>query len=369
MPVAQTLHLFIDTNVLLSFYATSNDNIEELKKIASLISTKALKVYMTQQVRHEFLRNREVKLATSLGDLKKPIPKPSIPRFMVEYPEVATLLKAIADADKARAEAVKRATSEADSGSIAADELVASIIEAAGIAKTTTKLMAAAQTRMALGNPPGKGGSLGDSLNWEYLLSAVPDGEDLHIISKDGDYASPLNKERPHQFLFEEWKAKKKATVFLHPELRPFLQSKFPQIKFAKDVEKKISINRLVNSTSFSSTHQAIADLKPLIDVLDRGEIQEIINSASINTQIYSIGTDTDVQDFFAQLALPRWDELSSTEKFMLQNFFGIDSHEDDYKPAEPDPLVFAGSELDDALHRVEEALSSAKDEDDDIPF
>ena len=41
------LHLFIDTNIFLSFYAYTNDDVEELRKLISLIKTNQLKLYLT----------------------------------------------------------------------------------------------------------------------------------------------------------------------------------------------------------------------------------------------------------------------------------------------------------------------------------
>jgi len=46
-----------------------------------------------------------------------------------------------------------------------------------------------ARERRDRGNPPGKGGKLGDQLNWEQLLSQVEAGRRrLWLVSRDGDY-------------------------------------------------------------------------------------------------------------------------------------------------------------------------------------
>ena len=42
-------HLFIDTNVLLNFYAFSNDDLQELEKLIRILKTKVVKLYITQQ--------------------------------------------------------------------------------------------------------------------------------------------------------------------------------------------------------------------------------------------------------------------------------------------------------------------------------
>ena len=63
------MHAFIDTNILLSFYHLSNDDLEELKKLAVLIQQKSVTLYLTDQIAAEFARNREVKIADAV---KKP---------------------------------------------------------------------------------------------------------------------------------------------------------------------------------------------------------------------------------------------------------------------------------------------------------
>jgi hypothetical protein len=74
---------------------------------------------------------------------------------------------------------------------LAADILFANIVKAAGVIEPKQAELNAAYHRMSLNNPPGKKGSLGDRLNWEQLLSRMPNQADLHIVSKDGDFASP----------------------------------------------------------------------------------------------------------------------------------------------------------------------------------
>jgi hypothetical protein len=58
---------------------------------------------------------------------------------------------------------------------------------------------------MAIGNPLGKNNSIGDAINWTVLLQAVPNEENLHVISEDGDYYSSINKDAVHPFLEDEW--------------------------------------------------------------------------------------------------------------------------------------------------------------------
>lgn len=58
------INLFVDTNVLLSFYAFTSDDIEQLRKLEGLIENGTLKLYVSRQVVDEFARNRETKNPT-----------------------------------------------------------------------------------------------------------------------------------------------------------------------------------------------------------------------------------------------------------------------------------------------------------------
>jgi hypothetical protein len=64
------MNLFIDTNIFLSFYHLSSDDLEELRKLGVLLDKKKVTLLLPKQVIDEYRRNREVKIADAL----KPIP-------------------------------------------------------------------------------------------------------------------------------------------------------------------------------------------------------------------------------------------------------------------------------------------------------
>ncbi len=295
------LHLFIDTNILLSFYAYTNDDVEELRKLISLIKTKQLKLYLTEQVKDEFNRNRETKLRESLKEFRKPVPSGGVPRFMENYPSIKAYEASRQSLLKSQDDAIRAAMKEAEQGSIAADTLFRDLTTEAGIIEITSKVYNAAIRRMQLGNPPGKEKSLGDRINWEILLAEVTDKVDLHIVSKDGDFGSPLLP-APNSFLVEEWYRKKMSNLFLHDQLKPLLNQYFPGIKLAIDAEKRVAIERLKTSGSFASTHSAIRGLTPFLDVLTSEDIHELVTAAEVNPQITWITSDADVRGFYSKL-------------------------------------------------------------------
>jgi len=62
--------LFIDTNILLSFYHLTNEDIEELKKLIVLIDNDKITLFLTDHVQNEFYRNRGSKIADAMKRLR-----------------------------------------------------------------------------------------------------------------------------------------------------------------------------------------------------------------------------------------------------------------------------------------------------------
>jgi hypothetical protein len=303
-----TLHLFIDTSAFLKFYAFTNDDLEELKKVVGLLKGTKLKLYVPAQVRDEFQRNREGKLAASLDAFSKVSIPRSIPRFMANYEEAAAFNEAAKGLEQARSALINKAREDAAKGCLAADEAFDQIIKAAGVIVPDQKVINAANMRRIIGNPPGKKDSLGDQINWETILAHVPEGTELHIVADDGDYRSPLNDKMAHQFLIEEWKQKKDSKLHVHRELRPLLNEKFPNIKLAVDIEKTNAMEALIYSGSFYDTHSAIASLTEFKEELSWNDAKDIFDAGLANNQIGWIGTDNDVNQFYRHL-MAKYDE------------------------------------------------------------
>jgi len=131
----QKLHLFIDTNAFLSFFAYTKDDVEELKKLASRIKVEQVKLNLTEQIRDEFYRNRDKKLAESISLFEKSIVSTGIPRFMAEYPQVVDYARAAKKAIKSKDEAIQRAKKEAGKEKLAADVLFRQVLAAAHLKK------------------------------------------------------------------------------------------------------------------------------------------------------------------------------------------------------------------------------------------
>lgn len=342
-----SIHLFIDTNVFLNFYHFADDGLEQLEQLAGMISESGICLHIPQQVINELTRNREAKLKAANDQFIKESLPSAVPRHMQRYAQYAEYVSAIEQAKKLRSQLVSLALADASNETLASDGLIRDVFDRATKYPEDEAVFAIALQRMQKGNPPGKNGSVGDQYNWETLLKEVPEG-DLHIVSKDGDYASLLNKSRPHPSLESEWEHKKEGHLHTYSELRAFLKKynemlaqvpsaeQVPQQRDGEvavpsvvdqqlpaeqlpvaephppvaqeevieevDLEKEETIQMLVDSGSFATTHAAISRLEYFRSTLRRSDAERLIRAAVDNAQIRWIATDSDVYAFFAAL-------------------------------------------------------------------
>lgn len=157
-----------------------------------------------------------------------------------------------------------------------------------------------ARLRVEIGNPPGKKGSIGDAINWEWLLTnemEFVDGEFV-IISGDVDFESELQAGKPKEFLQREWKSlNPNCELILYKSLPKFLKDYFPGIQISGEVDKDLDIEMLEFSRSFATTHRAIEALNSYVDFSDQ-DIIRMLKAYSENRQIGRILEDNDVLEF-----------------------------------------------------------------------
>lgn len=338
-------HLFVDTNVLLDFYSYAKDNLGQLKRLIEQLDNNGICLHLPQHVINELERNRETKLKASADQFKKESFPTAIPRHMQDYPQAKEYSAAVDTALKMRSALINQAAADAGNKALAADTMIAALIGKAKIYPEDDVIFERALQRMQKGNPPGKDGSVGDQYNWEFLLEGVPD-DDLHIVSKDGDYSSLLNTGKPHPFLHKEWREKKDADVYVYGALRTFIDKYLSMLEVeatvikqgeesltkesnspaaavppstietqfesagdevtlsvtSKTLEKEQAIEALIDSPSFAETHSAIAKLEPLRATLNKSDVERLLQAAVDNNQIQWIASDDDVYAFFSAL-------------------------------------------------------------------
>jgi rRNA-processing protein FCF1 len=290
-------HLFIDTNVLLSFYHFAGDDLEELKKLIVLLEQKKVKLYLPSQVIAEFNRNREAKIADGLKRFKEQRLSLQFPQMCRDYAEYEKLRQLQRAYETEHATLLNRLNEDITAYDLKADRITSELFRLGKQIDCSDALVGRARNRFDLGNPPGKKGSLGDALNWEALLSDVPEKSDLHFISEDRDFSSALNAEVFSGFLAEEWTKKKESTLIFYKRISAFFKEYFPDIKLATEFEKDLLIADFTNSYNFARTHSVIAKLSKYTD-FTAAQVNAIVSAAVNNSQIRSIIDDPDVLEF-----------------------------------------------------------------------
>ena len=193
--------LFIDTNVLLSFYHLTSEDIEELKKLVALVEKKEIDLIVPKQIEHEFWRNRGAKIVDAMKKLREAKFNASFPAFSKDYEEYNEIRNLLKKADQLHAALVDKIAGDAKNMSLKADEIVTGLFEKATKPLVKQEHYLSAVMRARLGNPPGKNETVGDALNWETLLITVPDGTALYLVSEDKDYRSHLSEGVFNEFL------------------------------------------------------------------------------------------------------------------------------------------------------------------------
>jgi hypothetical protein len=312
------MYLFIDTNVFLSFLHYSSDDLEELKKLEVVIRDGRLRLVLPDQVAFEFRRNREGKLANSLKKLRDVRVAPQFPQICKDYAEYEELRRHQRAFEETHKRLLEKIMADVEATSLKADGLISSLFAAAQRVDTAPVILARARLRFD-GNPPGKKGSLGDSVNWDAVLSAVPTGEDLYFVSGDSDYSSDLDDDRFNPFLAQEWEAARKSKVMFFKRLSMFFRAQYPEIRLAAEAEKDMAIRDLANSGSFARTHGVIARLRQFTEFTP-AQLNEIVSATLSNGQVHWIAGDDDVHSFLSSVIQGREGQIDSMKLKELQD-------------------------------------------------
>jgi predicted nucleic acid-binding protein len=295
------MNLFIDTNVYLSFYHLSNDDLEELNKLIVLVRTKKIGLFVPEQVKHEFLRNRENKIADALKRLRDQRLNLQFPQICKDYEEFEALRSLQREYEKKHADLLKKINRDVSSKALKADSTIQELFKLATTIPTKEQILDKARTRVDLGNPPGKNGSLGDAVNWEALIITVKNDQDLYFITDDKDYYSVLDDKFFNEFLLYEWADNKSSKLMYYRRLSEFFKMHYPDIRLGTEFEKDRLIRELAQSGSFAQTHALISELSQFSD-FSPAQTNDIIEAAIHNTQVSWIINDQDVQKFLWQI-------------------------------------------------------------------
>ncbi len=312
------MNVFIDTNVLLDFFRMSSGDLEELRKIARLSATDRVKLLISDVVKDEFARNREGVISLSVSQFKKSkleLHRPNIVRVHPESLELQQLQKRFQELLKILS---ARVVAEAHNRSTKADVVITELFAATTIHNVDADIIDRAMRRVSLGRPPGKEGSIGDAIHWEWLLHHVPNGEELHLISRDGDFESAIPEGALASYLEDEWLSRKGSICTLYRSLAEFLKAHFADVDLADDIDKRVAIERLETSGNFATTHNALARLSTIDDYTPQ-ELRRLITAYESNNQINSIIGDEDVIAFAQKLVTMAYGNQLIDEVYLIE--------------------------------------------------
>lgn len=318
--MTQNVDAFIDSGVLVGLYEVSKESLAEVEILLSLVESKQVTLWLPEQAKREFWKNREKNIRAALGEFEKPPGPRAVPVLARAHPEFAALMQGMTETDKLRRKISDDVRGEIEREETKADVVVRKVFEQATIVDTDRDDIFQAAHRRALAHlPPGKRADLGDRLNWVGLLSDVPDGTDLDVIAIDGDWADSASPAMIRPYLAAEWTKKKAATVTLWKRLSQFLATKFPWAKSAQEVEREMLTRDLESSMNFAATHVAVGGLTPLVPQLNSGQVHRVVAAGITNRQVNWILADDDVSAFYRKVLEEHGALVGDTEKTALE--------------------------------------------------
>lgn len=163
-----TTNLFLDSNVWLSFYYYSADDLEQLHKLNVLIKRKRVTLFVCEQVINEVQRNREAKIISAIKRFRGEKLDADIPRMCQDYPEHEALKEALRSFQQEKARLLERLEYDANRRTLGADKIIAELFAAGERIATLPVIVEAARWRVDLGNPPGKGNRSANRLPPHY---------------------------------------------------------------------------------------------------------------------------------------------------------------------------------------------------------
>lgn len=232
-------YVFIDTNILLTFYSFTNEHLNKLKTIVELIKTKKIKLILTQQVYDEFIKNREKQIKVTIEFINeiKNVQKTSLTHHdFEEMKQIDAKFQEIKDLAKKLSAKIEPMI---EKETLPADNVINDIFSIITTIPSSELLLSKARSRHERGLPPGKKHSYGDALNWELLLDIVPDEEGLYFIGADKDFSSLIDVNRIHPYLKKEWEHIKSSHIhYYFGSISKFLKEKFTELKISDEVIK-----------------------------------------------------------------------------------------------------------------------------------
>lgn len=192
--------LFLDANILLDFYRFGQDDIEEIKKLDTLIEEQEITFYSNGLLEDEVNRARDAIVSNSFEQFKSANFQVRPPSYCQDIEGLRELQAQLKEANRLHSDFVGKVLNAIRENNLAADTLIRNLFENAETIELTQEIKDAAKFRLQVNNPPRKAkDSIADSIHWESLLN-IRSGADFHLVTRDGDFASDLEPEKIKDF-------------------------------------------------------------------------------------------------------------------------------------------------------------------------
>ena len=290
--------LFLDSNIFLSFYSFTSEDLEQLKKLIDLVNGGEVKIFLTDQVLNEFRKNREIVIAGAYKQFEESNVSLKMPLMCKEYPEYEKITKLQRLIDKFKSELKEKLLTAMGKSRLKADVVIESLFKVATRISSEGYIDQAVKRRQ-LGLPPGESDKFyGDAINWIALLENVPANGHFIIVSDDRNFASAMSEDRLHTYLEEEWRKKKRTDIYLYKTLGRFFSAHDIKIQLKEEEEKNKLVESLINSGNFLATHEIIRKLNKFSSFTDE-QIRGLATALLSNSQVSWIISDEDVKNFY----------------------------------------------------------------------
>lgn len=286
-PAAEQWLIFVDTNIFLDFYRIGGESAD--RQLKALEKHKDL-IITGDQVRMEFLKNRQAVIVEGIRQLKKP-GSVQFPPIIGDYQPASMLKKHLKDAEnkfkkvKERIEKVLNNPSQNDPVYQAVQRIFnhKSPYNLTRPDKQRFAIRSMARKRFMLGYPPRKktDTSIGDAINWEWIIKCAQTSNENHhilIVSRDGDYGITYGNETIlNDWLRREFKDRvsRKRKIELTNKLTVALKklAEVVSIEDEKEEERVLQEPPPYNRSDRSATSELLSkdpDIREFIEMLIR---------------------------------------------------------------------------------------------------
>ncbi|MGX5685297.1 PIN domain-containing protein [Chryseobacterium cucumeris] len=274
--------IFIDTNVLLDFYRIRYNDVS-MQLLDEIVKHKDL-IITTFQVEMEFKKHRQLILGESYGEfIKNRNINFTIPQILRDNEEVNKLNAArnnIFNYQRALEDKFKKTyidPENSDDVYIKLEEVFRHesqyILE--NQSELSEQIINLAKRRFDLGSPPrkDKDNSIGDAVNWEWILKCAENSEkSIIIVSRDSDYGRIFDK-KPYinDFLAHEFYQKLKGGPKII--LTNFLTDAFKYVQIpitdemVKEEQNIISNKNTVDLINANAMKEALETLQNSLNI------------------------------------------------------------------------------------------------------